>query len=65
MSTLAPGSRIRVEEVEHEKERLRLGWSRPCEVTSVDGLSEFLSAEEIAKIDPFDRQQLAFVIHTL
>lgn len=63
MATLAPKGRIRVEEVEEEMERLRYSWKRPEQDDSNEAkLSDFLTEEQIAQIDPFDRPQLAYVI---
>ncbi|HXE55524.1 MAG TPA: RNA repair transcriptional activator RtcR [Tepidisphaeraceae bacterium] len=63
MATLAGGSRITVDLVDEEIERLRHLW-RPA--TDVDGcdsiLRRHLSPEKLAAIDPFDRVQLAEVI---
>jgi len=63
MATLAPRGRIRNEEVDAEQKRLRDNWHRPDKSASVGAaLEEFLSDEQIADIDPFDRPQLAYVI---
>ena len=64
MATLAPRGRIRIEEVEDEKSRLTENWKRPSKDQASITLSDFLTDEEIEKIDPFDRPQLAYVIHT-
>jgi len=60
MATLADGGRIRVEEVEEELARLRGQWAD--ETPSGDGLETLLSAEALARIDRFDRVQLAEVV---
>jgi len=65
MTTLAPRSRIRVEEVEEEITRLRESWQRPgARSPSVEtcDLEAFLGTEAQSQIDPFDRVQLALVI---
>ncbi len=63
MATLAPRGRIRIEEVNEEIQRLRKKWHRPATIMKEDTLdpSEFLDAEILAEIDPFDRVQLAYV----
>lgn len=55
MGTLAPGGRIRKEEVGQEVERLRRSWERGGEDDGLEGLIE-------GKLDPFDRVQLAHVV---
>lgn len=60
MATLAPRGRIRVQEVDEEIERLKSNWKRPDQEDT--SLSEHLSPEQIAEIDPFDRPQLAYAI---
>lgn len=62
MATLAPRGRIRIEEVEAEQTRLTESWIRPEESQGSFDLTEFLSREEINRIDPFDKPQLAYVI---
>lgn len=65
MATLAPQGRIRVTEVNDEIQRLRSNWHRPEDDSSRSPkLSNFLSEDKIAEIDPFDRPQLAFVLST-
>lgn len=58
MATLAEGGRITESTVEGEVERLKSAW-RP---TLTDGLERILDAERLARIDPFDRVQLAAVV---
>ncbi|GAA3354504.1 hypothetical protein GCM10020366_11390 [Saccharopolyspora gregorii] len=65
MATFAPRGRIRTEEVAAETQRLLHGWQRPnSDHSPHPSLDHYLTAEEIAEIDPFDRPQLAFTIHT-
>jgi len=63
MATLAPRGRIRIEEVEEEISRLRNSWGRPgkAQVTEMAELSEFLDAEKLMGLDPFDKVQLSYV----
>jgi len=63
MATLAPRGRIRVEEVDEEIQRLKENWRRPgapAWAENVD-LDALLTEEVLAKLDPFDRVQLAYV----
>lgn len=66
MSTLAPRGRIRTEEVEEERERLKQSWNRPSSMPNGSreavNLTNFLSKEQIDEIDCFDQHQLAYVI---
>ena len=62
MSTLTDSARIGMENVKSEIEVLNKQWSYGDDVSEVDELREFLSEEQIASIDPFDRPQLANVI---
>jgi transcriptional regulatory protein RtcR len=62
MATLAGGGRITVAIVDDEIERLRQAWS-PLETTDAEQiLADFFDVGRLAKIDPFDRCQLAHVI---
>jgi transcriptional regulatory protein RtcR len=62
MATLAHGGRITAEVVEEEINRLKTSW-RSLETDGEEqSLAEFLGVEELAKIDLFDRTQLARVI---
>ena len=63
MATLAPRGRIRTEEVEEEIARLQQNWHRPTD-SPHPTLEDYLSPEQVAQIDPFDRPQLAFVLST-
>ena len=63
MATLAPRGRIRVEEVDEEMGRLRQAWHRPerrqaCTLL----LEDYLSADVMREVDPFDQPQLTHVI---
>ncbi|GAB7550869.1 RNA repair transcriptional activator RtcR [Novosphingobium sp. 11B] len=60
MATFAPKGRIDVATVDSEVARLERLWSGGR--SSEDGLSNVLSAEQVAAIDPFDRVQLAYVV---
>lgn len=63
MATFAPRGRIRSEEVESEVRRLEHAWERPSDTKSASAnLSQHLSKQAIAEIDPFDHPQLAYVI---
>lgn len=65
MGTLATGGRINVQVVDEELDRLRESWRRPdgtAEKSSADPLKNFLSDEDIAQLDRFDRVQLADVV---
>jgi transcriptional regulatory protein RtcR len=64
MATLAPAGRINEEIVAQEIERLRAQWRSPEEADQGSILQDFLDAETLAKIDPFDRAQLAAVLDT-
>ena len=66
MATLAPGNRIRTEQVEAEITRLKYSWERPGPATTplADDLESLLTKTPIAGLDPFDRVQLAFTVAT-
>src|SRR5437762_1174979 len=64
MATLAQGGRISTEIVEEEIERLNTSWSSIEDLESEGILSQFLSRDQLADIDMFDRAQLVRVIHT-
>ncbi|MFT4625294.1 MAG: transcriptional regulatory protein RtcR [Myxococcota bacterium] len=61
MSTLAPGGRIGVEDVEEEMARLRYAWQRPGS-TSGGFQVERVLGERAAELDRFDRVQLEDVL---
>ncbi len=61
MATLSATGRIDSDAVGLEIARLRATWSGEAVVG--DGLEVLLGPERLAAIDPFDRVQLAFVIH--
>ena len=61
MATLAPRGRIRIEEVQDEKDRLMKSWHRPP-VDEVAQLTSYFTENEISQIDPFDQPQLAYTI---
>ena len=63
MATLAPGGRVDIATVDEEIARLEAAW-RLGEVMSDDELTDVLTAEQLAEIDPFDRVQLAEVVRT-
>jgi len=62
MATLADAGRITPALVEEEIARLQEAWKRPPATDSDKTLAETLDEERLAKIDPFDRPQLAQVI---
>lgn len=63
MATLAPGGRITRAVLDAEITRLRNAWHRPAPQGSDDAiLAEVLGTECAAKLDLFDRAQLACVI---
>ena len=62
MATLAHGGRITTEVVEEEVARLNTSWNSLEAVDEEESLSEFLNSQDLAKIDLFDRIQLASVI---
>ncbi len=63
MATLAEGGRITQPVLDDELARLRAGWSEP-ESADADAalLLGVLGEPGLAKVDPFDRAQLAYVI---
>jgi transcriptional regulatory protein RtcR len=61
MATLAPAGRIDVATVRAEKERLLHGWSESSGAAR-DELADVLPAEQLARLDPFDRVQLSEVL---
>ena len=69
MATLAPGGRITREVLSGELGRLRAGWLKGTAGTAGSGqgddsalLAETLGEEDAAKLDLFDRAQLACVV---
>lgn len=63
MATLATGGRITAEVVDDEISRLRDLWSGAEQAAGCDDeLAPLLPAEALARIDPFDRVQLAEVV---
>jgi transcriptional regulatory protein RtcR len=62
MATLAPGGRITRQTVADELARLRRKWTRTEISPTDDVLNEVLSAAKVAKLDLFDRVQLAEVL---
>jgi len=62
MATFAPKGRIDTDVVDAEIARLQRQWGG--EPTTYDGLEHYLSAEQLADLDPFDRVQLAHVVTT-
>jgi len=62
MATLAPAGRITVEVVEEEIERLRTSWRDEVADPGGSLLQAVLGEETAAKLDSFDRVQLAEVI---
>jgi transcriptional regulatory protein RtcR len=62
MATLAPGGRIRVDEVDEELARLRSIWAgAPTTSGESEAIGRVLRTV-VAPIDPFDRAQLAHVV---
>jgi transcriptional regulatory protein RtcR len=64
MATLAQGGRISTAIVEEEIQRLNTSWSSFEDQASEGILSQFLSRDQLANIDLFDRDQLVRVIQT-
>lgn len=65
MATLAPQGRITAEIVENELERLQRSWQRKSskpESESIPALEEVMTAEQLTKLDLFDRVQLETVV---
>lgn len=62
MATLAHGGRITAEVVAEEIARLQASWNSLETAGEEESLSEFLSAEQLANLDLFDRAQIARVI---
>jgi transcriptional regulatory protein RtcR len=60
MATFSPKGRIDVDAVVTEIARLKRLWSGPD--PDDDGLAGLLGADGVARLDPFDRVQLAFVV---
>ena len=62
MATLAPGSRITIEVVADEIERLRGRWQAQPDIDGEELLERLLGKERLHALDLFDRHQLASVI---
>lgn len=62
MATLAPAGRITESEVIEEIERLRLLWRGPARDAASDPLAALPGADRLARLDLFDRLQLAEVV---
>lgn len=63
LATLAPGGRITRKTVEDEIARLRRKWTYNEISNNGDLLNEVLGAEKVARLDLFDRVQLAEVLN--
>lgn len=61
MAAMASGGRINTDLVQEEITRLKHAWSR-AKRQGVGMLEQFLAPEDLAKMDPFDRIQLAAVL---
>lgn len=64
LCTLADSSRITVEDVEEEVERLKLAWHPSGQLSNINNLYNYLSKEAVEKLDTFDANQLSYVIST-
>lgn len=62
MATLAPNGRITVENVDEEVARLNRSWRRDIPDIQLDRLVDIVGEESLARIDLFDRVQLAAVV---
>ncbi|HEY4414100.1 MAG TPA: RNA repair transcriptional activator RtcR [Verrucomicrobiae bacterium] len=63
MATLSPGGRITTQVLTGETERLKSGWSTPPTADDLDHwLIAVMGEKSVAKLDLFDRAQLACVI---
>lgn len=62
LCTLADSSRISVDDVEEEIERLRAAWQTSSEALTVNHLNRYLTKEQIANLDDFDIHQLSYVV---
>lgn len=62
MATFSPKGRIDTDGVAAEVARLRRSWNGS--LREGDGLGQFLDADALSLIDPFDRVQLGFVVAT-
>jgi len=62
MATLAAGGRIKREDVDMEIQRLRAAWAKAGDDPYGDILNEVLGHEGAARLDRFDRVQLADVL---
>lgn len=61
LCTLADSSRVTVDDVKDEIERLKYSW-RPTLEPSGDNLQNYLPKEQLDKLDSFDSNQLGYVI---
>jgi len=64
LCTFAEGSRIQLDSVEREIQRLKNGWRLSANDQIEETLLSILTQEQLTQIDPFDRPGLANVIHT-
>lgn len=69
MGTLATGNRIRREQVDEEIGRLQSQWQaesriEPPSQSTAGALRQWVPEEVVARVDPFDRVQLLYVIQT-
>lgn len=62
LCTLADSSRISVDDVKDEIERLKRSWYPASQNIRLKNLEECLSAEQIERLDQFDAHQLSFVL---
>lgn len=64
LCTFSDGARIQLPTVEREIERLKRGWRLVSETAEEALLLSVMDAEQLSRIDPFDRPSLAHVIQT-
>lgn len=62
LCTLADSSRISVDDVKDEMERLQQGWQSQGQSTVDSVLQKYFSTSEIAQLDNFDAHQLNYVL---
>ena len=62
LCTFADGSRIQLESVEREIERLQKGWRLKSGNSNEETLLSVMSQTQLSLVDPFDRPSLAYAI---
>ncbi|KGJ96894.1 RNA repair transcriptional activator RtcR [Colwellia psychrerythraea] len=64
LCTLADSSRITIDDVEGEVERLKHAWNPSGQQSTSNNLYKYLKKEQVEQLDRFDASQLSYVLET-